>query len=240
MPVKKKPKKPQKIKYSKPKKVPKIKKKAKPIFKTIKKKPIIKKQIKKIKKIETPVKKVKVEREKPPIKYLKISEEKAKEFISEIIGEDAVPVIDVLLKKNNISEFNIADKLNISINHFRNIIYRLDCYSLMTSIRKKDKVKGWYIYYWTLKPFKLEDLYWEHKRKKLEKLKNKLKEEESNYFYMCPNKCERLDLQRAMEAEFRCKECGKLLVQDKCIGIASLRKEIIELENLLKESNKSS
>ncbi len=234
-------------KSSKKKKVKKKStKKKKTSKKTIKKKHIkkskksTKKKVAKKKPTKKRTKKKEEEKLKPPIYHLKISEQKVKDFIADLIGQDTIPVVDLLLKKNNVSEFIIAEKLNMSINQFRKIIYKLDNYSLVNSVRKKDKQRGWYIYYWTLDPKKVEDLYWDTKRKRLEKLKNKIKEEQTNYFYICANKCERVDLQEAMELEFRCPECGKLLEQDKSKEINKIKKEIEFLENELKEREQPS
>ncbi len=226
-----------KISKKKPTKKKSVKKSPRKILKKVIKRALKKKVAKQKKTVKTKTKTPKKVKQLTPIQQLKISEEKVKNFISDLIGSDAIIIVDILLKENNVSEFLIAEKLKISINQFRKIIYKLDNYSLVNSIRKKDKQKGWYIYYWSLDPTKLEDLYWATKRKRLDKLKERLKEEEDNDFYICQNKCERLDLERTMEHDFRCPECGKLLEQDKSKIISKIKKEIESLEKELEELN---
>jgi transcription initiation factor IIE alpha subunit len=63
--------------------------------------------------------------------------------------------LSVLLNKNSyVNEFIIAKKLEITINQARNLLYRLSESGLVSSIRKKDKKKGWYTYFWKIEPLK--------------------------------------------------------------------------------------
>lgn len=168
-----------------------------------------------------------------------ISKAELNNLITHLINKEAVAVIDQLQKRKNVSEFSLAEKLKMSINQFRNIIYKLDSFNLVSSSRKKDKQKGWYVYYWTFYPERLEHLYLQLKRKKLERLKKKLDLEQKTDFYICPNKCVRVPLAEGMELSFRCPECGKLLQEDKLNAIKKTTKEIEEIENELKQANQS-
>src|SRR3989338_11520661 len=71
-------------------------------------------------------------------------------FIVEgLINKQAVPIMDLLSSKKPVNEFTIAEKLGLTINQTRNIIYKLSDFGLVSFTRKKDKRKGWYIYFWT-------------------------------------------------------------------------------------------
>ena len=164
---------------------------------------------------------------------------KLNEFITRHMGPEAIMVISELQKRRNVSEFTLAEKLKISINQFRNIIYKLDSFNLVSYTRRKDKQKGWYVYYWTFYPERLEKLYWWMKKKKLEHLKKRLELEQTGSFYICPNKCIRVSSSEGMELSFRCNECGKILVEDKTNALKNLTKEILGLEEELKQSNQS-
>lgn len=191
-----------------------------------------KKKVKRISKHKKP--KVQAEKKEEPPK-LNLDKSKLKELIVNLVGPEALVVVEQLLKRRNVSEFTISEKLKLSINQFRNIIYKLDTFNLVSSTRKKDKQKGWYVYYWTFHPERLKKLYWELKRRKLAKFKKRLEAEKSIEFYVCPNKDVRVPLTEAMELNFRCPECGKLLQEDKSNTLKNLTSEVEKLENELKE-----
>jgi len=72
-----------------------------------------------------------------------------KKIANSVAGEQAVKIVDLLYDKKDINEFLIAKKLGITINQTRNLLYKLSHLGILSSIRKKDKRKGWYIYFWT-------------------------------------------------------------------------------------------
>ncbi len=157
------------------------------------------------------------------------------DLVVSLAGEDILPLVALLRGKENISEFTIADRLNITVNQVRNMLYRLHKVNLVTFTRKKDKKKGWYIYYWTLDIGKLEDALFQQKKKQLAEFAEKLAKEEEGKFYVCPEKCKRLTMEDAMEAEFHCPECGQLLVeQDNRRTIDNIKRRIEELSAEIK------
>lgn len=186
---------------------------------------------KKPKKLKKKVSSVK----KKPVSLL--FEKELKPLLTNLIGPEALPVVDQLIKRKNVSEFTVAENLHMNINQFRSIIYKLDAFNLVSGTRKKDKKKGWYIYYWTFHPERLENLFWNMKLRRLKKLKDRLDQENKTSFYICPNKCIRLNMQEAMEVDFRCKECNSLLKED-VPNIKKLQKEIQELEDELKKAGR--
>ena len=134
--------------------------------------------------------------------------------VENVAGHDVVPLIAVLKDKKNVSEFILAEELKEEINTVRNKLYRLYDSSLVEFIRKKDKKKGWYIYYWTFVPSRIPKILENLKKKKLEKLKERLKSEQSADFFECINKCMRLTFEKAIDFEFKCPECGSLMNQE--------------------------
>ncbi|MBI5872500.1 hypothetical protein HZB88_05475 [archaeon] len=136
-----------------------------------------------------------------------LSSATVRDFIEETIGEDVLPLIAFLKDKKNISEFVIAEKLNISIHQVRNMLYRLSHSNLLSSIRKKDKKKGWYIYYWSISQKEVEYATRMYLAKKLEEFRERLAREESEVFFVCPNACMRVKYETAMESDFKCNEC---------------------------------
>ena len=77
-----------------------------------------------------------------------------KDTIEIIIGKQAEGIIDLLDGKKYVNEFIIAKKLGITINQTRNILYKISDQGLVSFIRKKDKKKGWYTYFWKLERLK--------------------------------------------------------------------------------------
>ena len=167
-----------------------------------------------------------------------LTNKKINGLINEIAGEHAIPIIDYIKNKKNVSEFIIADKVKLDMQTTRNILYTLNSYNVATYVRKKDRKKGWYISYWTFNKRRVGELIVKIKDDKLEQLQEKLRREEANEgnFFMCGNGCARFDFDHATEFEFKCPECGQLLnQQDNSRTIENIRKRIVELEKEMKE-----
>ncbi|MEM3370283.1 MAG: hypothetical protein QXW00_03700 [Candidatus Woesearchaeota archaeon] len=171
---------------------------------------------------------------------MKLSNNLIKDVVTELAGEQAVPIVMVLKDQPNFSEFKVAEALKMEIKDIRKALYKLLENNLVSFRRKKDKKKGWYIYYWTFNPETVKYLYSDIRAKKLAKLKERLEREEANTFYMCPNKCVRLDFDKASDFEFHCPECGSLMeVQDNTATIAHLKEEIERLSSELRKAKQS-
>ena len=144
----------------------------------------------------------------------KLTKQLENEIIAEVAGEETIPLVEAIKGKVNVSEFIIATDINLEINKTRRLLYRLYDANLVGFMKKKDKKKGWYVYYWTYHPEKLRFLYLKLKREKLDNLKERLKREREDYFFTCVNRCMRVDFDRATEFEFKCPECGELMFQE--------------------------
>jgi len=171
---------------------------------------------------------------KAPKAAKKGKEDLLTEVIREVAGQDVLPLVKALKNKKNVSEFKLASAIKQEINTTRNMLYRLYDQHLVTFIRKKDKKKGWYIYYWTFNPKRIKELARNIRKAKIERLKERLEREKSTNFFSCPNKCIRLDFDQATEFEYKCPECGEILQQEDNSGIiADLQKDITKLEKEL-------
>lgn len=166
---------------------------------------------------------------------MKLTNKLVEEVIAMTAGEDTIDIVEYLKGKKNISEFTIAEVVKRPINETRNALYRLFRQNLVTFNRKKDKKKGWYIYYWTYNPDRVQYLAQDLKQTRLIKLHERLERENSNNFYACASMCARLDFEQAMEFEFKCPECGQLMNQmDNTRTIDNLKQQIKELEKEMK------
>jgi transcription initiation factor TFIIE subunit alpha len=161
----------------------------------------------------------------------KITPEMIEEATRELVGEEALPVVTYLRGKQNVSEFIIAEDLDIEIHRCRNILYRCYEQQLATFKRKKDKKKGWYICYWNFNEEEIPHLLEKIKRDKVFKLRERLTREESHQFYMCRNACVRMDFEKATEFDYHCPECHEIMnMQDNTRTISFLREKIQTLE----------
>lgn len=157
-----------------------------------------------------------------------------KEVIKEVIGNDAVVLIDYLDGRENVSEFKLAEVLNLNINQTRNILYRLNAQNLVFSSRKKDKKKGWYIYFWTLNLRRALELIVKLKREKLDYLTHQIKKLEEEAFFYCANDKLTLSFEAALEHEFRCPEDGQVLVKkDFTKEVAKMKNDIAKINDFL-------
>ncbi len=165
---------------------------------------------------------------------MKVTNKVIEDVVSEVAGADTIPLILAIKDKKNISEFKIAEMLKEQINITRNMLYRLLDQNLVNFIRKKDRQKGWYIYYWTFNPKQVRFLTFKLQKQKLLKLRERLEREKSAQFFACPNGCIRLDFEQSMNFEFKCPECGSIIQhQENALEIQKIEHSITESEALL-------
>lgn len=162
---------------------------------------------------------------------MKLTPEMIKKTISHVAGEDVLPLVEKLKKQDNLSEFILAKEVNYEINIVRNMLYRLYHANLVSFTRKKDKQKGWYIYYWTFRPNKIKDLVDKIDKERLEGLRSRYEREKGKEFYRCPTRCMRFEFMQAMEYDFKCPECGSIMNhEDNSENLGRIQKEIDELQ----------
>ena len=95
---------------------------------------------------------------------MRLTQKKIEEILLEIIGPEGAPLIQQLYGKENISEFDLATKTKKDIKLIRRMLYTLYNHNIVGFIRKKDKQKGWYIYYWTIIPDHVKFSYFKKKK----------------------------------------------------------------------------
>jgi len=130
------------------------------------------------------------------------------DLVEEIAGEGNGRIVEILFGKKDVNEFSLAKKMEMTINQVRNILYKLSGEGLVTFIRKKDKRKGWYIYYWTLKTEKCLIKLEQSLIKKIEDYKGLLSGRETERFYFCSSCAIEVTEEKALENGFSCEECA--------------------------------
>ncbi len=170
---------------------------------------------------------------------MRITSSLIKQVVADVAGEDVIPLVVAIRDKKNISEFKIAELIREQINITRNKLYRLYDNNLITFVRKKDRKKGWYIYYWTFNEKQIKFLALKLKKERLERLRDRFSRETSGQFYLCPNKCIRLDFEQATNFDFKCPECGSLIeLENNFKEIERIKHEITDLEKSLHDDLK--
>jgi transcription initiation factor TFIIE subunit alpha len=168
------------------------------------------------------------------LKLTKPTKKMTEEVVTELVGEHALQIIDFLRGKTKISEFIIAEELELEINETRNILYKLLEHNIVSFLRKKDRIKGWYICYWDFNEHMIPQLQKKMNVQKLEKMEERLERETAYTFFMCNNACSRMDFDKAMEFNFKCPECGSLMhQQDNQRTVEFLKDRIEELKVLV-------
>jgi transcription initiation factor TFIIE subunit alpha len=160
-----------------------------------------------------------------------ITKDAVAEVVRDVIGEDAVDITNYLYGKERISEFTIAEEVDYEIHTARYILYKMLENNLATFIRRKDRIKGWYICYWTLDLDRIARKQKELLDDQIEELESRFANEKGSQFYMCSNTCMRMTFPEAAENNYKCPECGEIMdTQDNSRTVEFLQQRIDELK----------
>jgi transcription factor E len=133
-----------------------------------------------------------------------------KEIVSFVVGKSVEEIAEVLNSKKHVNEFLIAKKMDLTINQVRNILYKLADKGLVSSIRKKDKKKGWYTYFWKIEILKSLEFLKEILLKRKEQILAQIKSRETKEFYSCKGCNIEFTEENALLKDFTCSECGEI------------------------------
>jgi transcription factor E len=157
-----------------------------------------------------------------------------KKIVEKTAGIPAVRIVDLLYDKKDINEFLIAKKLELTINQTRNLLYRLSHLGILSSIRKKDKRKGWYIYFWTFNVLRSLEVLEENLVQDINLLKQELASRQQKRSYKCKICGREVNEEAALLNNFICHECGEVFeladnkqaIEDVLKNIAKIEKEL--------------
>lgn len=154
-------------------------------------------------------------------------------------GKNTGPIVNLLFDKKNVNEFLIAKSLGLTINQTRNILYKLSDEGLVTFVRKKDKRKGWYTYFWTFNTDKALLLLQKNILKQIEQLDIQLKGREVKRFYICPSCRSEVSEEVGLMNNFMCPECGEVYeLNENKKALTDINSLINKLKRQLEEINK--
>jgi transcription factor E len=156
-----------------------------------------------------------------------------KEIVGLIAGKPAEEIVDLLDGTKYVNEFIIAKKLNLTINQTRNILYKISDQGLVSFIRKKDKRKGWYTYFWKIEVLKSLEFLRNGILRKMEQVNFQIKSRETKEFYVCSNCNIEFNEENALLHSFMCNECGNIVSRKD--NSSTLKEYNRELDKLNKE-----
>ena len=124
----------------------------------------------------------------------------------------------------------------LKLNTVRKTLYKLYSGKLAQFRRIRDKSTGWFIYYWWHEFDLFEEILMEKKREIESKLRERLKFEENNYFFVCKT-CQDSNLKynfdTAFELNFKCGNCSSPLeAQENQELIQFLKEKIVLIEKV--------
>jgi len=124
----------------------------------------------------------------------------------------------------------------LKLNTVRKTLYKLYSGKLAQFRRIRDKSTGWFIYYWWHEFDLFEEILMEKKREIESKLRERLKFEENNYFFVCKT-CQDSNLKynfdTAFEMNFKCANCSSPLeAQENQELIQFLKEKIVLIEKV--------
>lgn len=159
-----------------------------------------------------------------------------KEIVVITVGKQAENIAELLNINKHVNEFNIAKKLELTINQTRNILYKLSDFGLVSSIRKKDKKKGWYTYFWKFEILKCLEFLRNLLSKKLSELNQEISDREKKIFYTCKSCSLEYSEEEALLMDFTCDECGQIFTtKDDKKHLKDLSKTKTKVEEKLKQ-----
>ena len=152
-----------------------------------------------------------------------------KEFLKKVIsmvgGKQAEEIVDFLYKKNYVNEFLISKNLEITINQTRNLLYRVSDRGFLSSIRKKDKKKGWYTYFWKIEILKSLEFLKGVLKERIERTEKQINNRETKNFYVCKRCNIEHNEENALLHDFICIECEQVLdIKDNTKSIRALKR----------------
>ncbi len=156
--------------------------------------------------------------------------------VSIVIGKQYEKLATLLNSPKHVNEFIIAKELDITINQARNLLYRLSDHGLVSSIRKKDKKKGWYTYFWKIEVLKSLEFLKGVMVKKQDNLKNQIEIRETKTFYYSKITGLEYSEEAALGLDFICPESGEVLeLKDNSKVIRDYKRELEKVQNEISE-----
>lgn len=138
---------------------------------------------------------------------------------------------DVILSlKNHKTDEEIAEHLDVKVNHVRSVLNKLSEFGAVEYDRIKDKETGWFTYEWKINMEKAKQAIiakLDERKTEVEEILNKL---DTGAAYICENGCRTYEFEEAMEKGFVCNMCNGTIVGGNEVIKKRLREEANSIE----------
>ena len=162
--------------------------------------------------------------------YLPITEE----FLKTVGGDYAIDLVKIWdKKKGNITDEELAKKLNVKITEIRTALNRLHYRGIACYQKSRNNKTGWYSYTWNIKSQRIAELVMERQAEEIQKITKRMELEKNYIYFHCKSGCTTVPFEIATEYQFKCPECGKNLEEEntgKKLKVLNQRIESIKTE----------
>ena len=169
---------------------------------------------------------------------MELTEDIIKRVMQESLGMEVLPITLLLNQNEELSELKLSTLLKTEVNETRRILYKLHHQNLVSFKKKKDEESGWYTYYWRLNLPRMNRLAENVSSTTIRKLNRRLSKEKNTQFFVCRDNCVRLDQNSALTYNFKCPECGQVLIlEDNTKKILKIQQNLEEIKTVFKVQN---
>jgi len=167
----------------------------------------------------------------------KIPKEILNAITEELGGNEALSIIEKL-KSGEATDEELANSVKLKLNLVRKILYKLYDYKIASYRRTRDKMTGWYVYYWKVNPERAPRVITNKRKEELKKLEEELDREVDNVFYICTGSDKvRYTFDDATENAFLCVNCNSPLTAfDNTKVIDELKQQIKVLKKEISQA----
>jgi len=171
-------------------------------------------------------------KENEKAKFSKIYENKeVREILLKFFEEECIDLLPELT--DYVKDETLANRKNLKAPIVRKCLNLLHGYGLVEYMKIKDKRSGWYTYHWKMRPEKIIEFAINYIDKEINEMDQKINEIRTHN-YICG--CKRWTYKEALELDFICPECKKIITEEKG------EEKIMELEaekEILKKKKES-
>jgi len=126
------------------------------------------------------------------------------EMIEIVGGPNGDRILQKVPSTKFVSEFELADMVNIHINKVRSILYKFYEHKMVEFNKRKDLQKGLYIYSWRLLLGNVKTTLIKDKEARIRVLKSKLSREGLQNHFTCPDCITTFTYEQALNNNFAC------------------------------------
>ncbi len=122
------------------------------------------------------------------------------EFLKTVGGDYAVDLVKIWdKKKDDMSDEELALKLNAKITEIRTALNRLHFRGIAGYQKTRNSKTGWYSYTWNIKTSRIAELVMERQAEEIDKIKKRMEFEQNYIYFNCKKGCVAVPFEIATE-----------------------------------------